>query len=259
MWTLKSELKTKYAPSPSSPQTKQNNSPLLCCWMIIQIMTLGNKPQNPPFPLQKILLLCKLPVFPVIQWLIVLEWISQYDFIHITWQVRQTKEQDLELTPPPAVSSGVKDVVTSLLSYSTQPSSGLKWHLPEVSLKPACFPTALASTSKRLSPIRFYATSPISKWLRDGKMLLIILRAGSSSYSGTFSIQYGGEQGRGRRFLSFTSEYIYIILGNKGTSKSTKKITNLFFLENSFENFSTGVLPRLVFPKLFKFTQFHSI
>lgn len=74
---------------------------------------------------------------------------------------------------------------------------------------------------------------PFLNDLRDGKMLLIILRAGSSSYSGTFSFQYGEEQGIGRRLPSFLLEYIYIILGKKGTLKSTKKIINLVFLENT--------------------------
>lgn len=37
--------------------------------------------------------------------------------MHITCHVRQTKELDLELTPPPATSRGVKDVVTALLQH----------------------------------------------------------------------------------------------------------------------------------------------
>lgn len=72
---------------------------------------------------------------------------------------------------------------------------------------------------------------------------------------------YFGTQGIGWRFPSSPSEHISITLGSKGTSKSTKKITNLLFLKNRqhIQNFSTEVLPKLKLSKLIKFTQFHSI
>lgn len=41
------------------------------------------------------------------------------------------------------------------------------------------------------------------------------------------------------RFPSFPSECIYITLGNKGTSKYTKMITNLVFLEENWSLLSS--------------------